>query len=214
MMNYNPPTTNGGAPNVVDPNSNPPGGFIPPIIDIVPIELLTASARATMKQNAWWLGLKRAAAKNVVNSDFSNAIIREIRPTADLNFGANANQDWLSTALVSGTYNAIVNNFQVPVNKLLVIYGMSTFEPNPSIGEIQLARGTGGSGGVNTIINLQQLYQMLEFEVFFSKGILYDPQDIVYWSALPFKANALGERYVFHGYVIETVGTTIAAQPN
>lgn len=190
-----------------------PGGRPTPLIDIKAASELTVAAREAMRMDALKRALARAATKQIINADYSNALARVIRPTQDLNWGVNANQSWVTTALVAGTFNAFANSFQVPVNQLLVIYGISTYEASPSLSEMRFERGSAGQGGILSIVNLQTEYDKLEFEFYLSKGVLYDPQDIVYIGGLPFKANANGEAWILHGYTIEPIGVTLAAQP-
>jgi hypothetical protein len=190
-----------------------PGGRPLPLLDIIPSSYLSLGSREAMKRNCITQALKRAVDKRIINDDYSNAIIRQIRPTFDLNYGVNANQSWVTTALVAGTQNAVVNNFQVPVNQLIVIYGLSTNEASPSISEWAFQRGTTGGGGINERAGVQRLYNQLEVEGYLSKAVLYDPQDIIYITALPFKANANGEQWVLFGYTVEPIGLTIATSP-
>lgn len=184
-----------------------------PVIDINPASALTNTAREAMRLDCIRRGLQRAKEKGVINSDGTDAIVRQLRATADLNFGANANQDWLTTALVANTRNSIVNSYQVPVNQMIIIYGISTPEASPSLSEFRFQRGTAGAGGLFAIVNLEAIYDKLEHEAYLSKAILYDPQDIVFIDAMPFKANAAGERFILHGYVIEGLGISYSALP-
>ena len=191
-----------------------PGGQKIPLSGVTVASEMTMQSKETVRLDSIRRAMARAASKGVINSDYSNAVVRELRATADMVFGANAAQDWLTAALVANTLNSVVNNRQVPVNQLFVIYGISTFEASPSVGEVTFARGTTGAGGINLIVNLQKGYDKLETQFYLSKAVLYDPQDIIFIQFLPFKANANGERYVLHGYVIEPVGTTFAVQPD
>lgn len=200
--------------NSVGPSVIAPGTQPAPVIDLIPQDILTATARDMMKKDCIARGLKRAAEKRIINTDYSNAVVRALRPTADLNFGVNSNQNWTTTALVAGTRNNIVNSFAVPTWQIIVLYGISTPEPTPSVCEVRVQRGTAGQGGILSIVGLQAMYEQLEVGGYFSKAILYDPQDVVFIDAMPFKANAAGEVYVLHGYAIEPIGQNIAAQPD
>lgn len=193
--------------------ANTDDGMPIPVIDINPASALTNTAREAMRLDCIRRGLQRAKEKGVINQDGTDAIVRQIRATADLNFGANGNQDWLTTALVAATRNAVVNSYQVPVNQMIIIYGISTPEASPSLSEWRFQRGTAGQGGLFAIVNMEAIYDKLEHEVYMSKAILYDPQDIVYIDAMPFKANANGERHILHGYVIESLGISYSALP-
>lgn len=184
-----------------------------PVVDINAASALTNSAREAMRLDCIRRGLERAKEKGVINQDGSDAIVRQLRATADLNFGANANQNWLTTALVAATRNNIVNSVQVPVNQMVIIYGISTPEASPSLSEFRFQRGTAGAGGLFAIVNMQAIYDKLEHEAYMSKAVLYDPQDIVFIDAMPTKANAAGEVYVLHGYVIESLGISYSALP-
>ena len=201
-------------------NNNPGSGLVAafesqnvPLSDIVPTSTMSISDRNNYRLDSIRRAIARAKEKGVINADGSNAVIREIRPTADLTFGANANQDWLTAAMVAGTLLTVVNNRQVPQNQLFVIYGISCIEAAPAVGEVTIARGTAGAGGINLIVNLQSLYDKLEQEAYFSKAVLYDPTDIIFIQFLPVAAAAGGQRYILHGYVVEPVGTTFAVQP-
>lgn len=201
------------------PNTNPSDAIVStsqrplPLIDVIPGETLTVSARNAIKADCLTRGSARAAEKKLVNPDYSNLIIRQIEPTLDLNWGTNANQSWLTTALVSGTLNSFVNSFSVPVWQIIVIYGIIYPEASPSVNRINFFRGTAGQGGLLTSVNVAGNQAYLENVSYLSKAILYDPQDIVFIQGLPWKANANGEQIILMGYCFEPVGQNLATVP-
>lgn len=213
-MNFQ--TLGGPLSNVTVPGQVGPNGAdaTAPVVDIRAASELALSVRDAMRVACVRDGLARAAEKRIINQDYSNAVVRQLRPTFDLNFGANANQDWLTTALVAGVANNIINNRQVPVNQLFVFYGINTFEAAPVAAEVQFQKGNAGSGGLLGIFNLEYLYNKLETEGYFSKAIMYDPQDIIFTTLLPIAAAAGGQRYFLEGYSIEPVGIVYPNRPN
>lgn len=188
-----------------------PGNGDTPVADLLLADRLSLAARQSVRMNCVRLGLQRAAEKRIINQDFSNAIVRQIRPTFDLAWGVNANQSWYSGANVAGVATVLVNNTQIPVNRMFVFYGVQLFDAQPGWTELTVQRGTTGSGGLLMISNLQTLYNALEPEGYFSKSILYDPQDIMYVTAMPYITNALGSGLVLLGYSIEPIGLVYPA---
>lgn len=193
------------------PAGNSPDDSGAPIVSLVPISDLSIEARRAYRRDAVDRGLRRAAEKKIINSDYSNAIVRELRPDSDLNFGAVTFNQWLTTALIAGTLNTLVNNTQLPVNQLIVIYGVSHHEASPSLGEFQFDRGTGGGGGIIEIVNVEPYLNRLENEFYLTRAIAYDPADIIFIQAMPYQSNANGERWQLHGYVFEPIGVTLPA---
>lgn len=209
-------TVGGPLGNVTIPGQVGPQGAqaSAPVVDIRAASELTTAVRDAQRVATIRDALARAAEKRIINLDYSNAVVRQIRAAFDLNYGANANADWLTGALVAGTGNTIINNRQVPVNQLFVFYGMNTYEASPVVSEVLFQKGTGGSGGLLAIFNLEYMYNKLENEVYFSKAIMYDPQDIIFLTYTCNAAAAGGQRYVLEGYSVEPVGIVLPNRPN
>lgn len=182
-----------------------------PLVAVIPISDLTLEQRRSFRLDALTRAIRRAADKRIINQDInSNGLARQIRPDSDLNFGGVTYNQWITGATTAGALITLVNSTQVSNRQLVVIYGISHNEPIPGLGEFQFSRGTAGGGGMMAIVDVAPYLNRLENEFYLSRAILWDPQDIIFIQAMPYITNALGERWVLHGYTIEAIGDTIA----
>jgi hypothetical protein len=181
-----------------------------PVVAAIPIADLSLEQRRSFRSDVVNKALARAADRRVVNADLSNAVVRQLMPDTDLNFGAVTYNQWLTPPLVASTLLSIVNNTTVSIRQLICIYGISHNEPIPGLGEFRFSRGTSGAGGMMAIVDVAPGFNRWENEWYLSRAILFDPQDVIFIQAMPFITNALGERWMLHGYAIEALGDNIA----
>ena len=183
------------------PRINRPAGTVG---EAYAIEELRVEDREQARDLAREEAIERAIEGNVATNR-SALTVHNIRPDADLNFGAVAYEQWLTGALVAAAINTPVNDVLLDVKKTLVIYGGFINEPNPSAGEILFRQNAGGSLPL-LFVNVQHIRSNLVNKWIMSEMVAYDPQDIMNIQFMPTITDAAGQVMGFLGWVAEPKG--------
>lgn len=183
---------------------------------IIPDRDLQLEDRQALRKAARDALVFAATANGVgIVTDSSGLTVRIIEPTGDLAFGANANNTFLTAALVANTESAVVNQ-TLPNNVYHVFYGVGieTVLPNVTPASVLLRFLQGSSGSTILRVHLEELYsngnQNAPFVGWFSYPVLYKPSQAEWIGLTPRIAAAGGERVVLYGYIGENRGRNVA----
>jgi hypothetical protein len=174
--------------------------------NFIPSDEMSVTDKREMKNMAMKAGMTRALFKGF-GSNPAELAVREIRPSIDLPTAFAAGDRWIFPATpgaVAAFTTTVWINERVPVNTILVFYGVALESANPQISEILFRSGPNGAGRTAGVFNVESCYTKMESDGYLSMPITYDDQETIYVQVINrIAVPAAGTIVTLRGYAIE-----------
>lgn len=151
-----------------------------------------------------------------------NLVVRDILPQQDLDAGGDngatydgtGNELWVQDLSSSGSDNSYNEAYQVDSgsqaeDKIIGVMGISALHSDLQTRQLRFSLGQGGNQGVKREVNIESMETDEEGRAMFLTDLMFDAKE--HGTIEHYQETATdGERLVYHGYVAEPVGETLA----
>lgn len=180
--------------------------------EIVPLGDLSAEERRYIRQTVD-VNLVKLAILKAISNDPSGLVLRDLLPYTDLGLtGATNGNEWLITSAATAGTLLQYFSYQLSTTQCFAFWGVS-LSPD-SVSNISTLRFLFGPGGaqVKAYFQLEQLYNRLEPQGYFSSPLYYVAQDTVICQVGPLTSFAASsERLPLLARVVDQFGNVISA---